>query len=1244
MPPRPALQVKRERPGSAIYLGKAASVSPNLQDITQSPQFSSAYPSLIDGTPPSLPDLPEPEPPSPSSSVRSSKSGLPSPPATNSTGSSTGDPATIAFRPRPLSLHSNNSSASTSSGSHHTTSMGSREDTGAEGDFDDDHDNENDNENDGDDTARLDRRLLGENSSNEALQRVRSLAQRNRLALDKLSSRLGSPSPARSNTPARSPAPSHASLTSSRLSQPPRQSHADHGRSGSETERESTHNSHSSSSHKHSVSMSSYSSSTTSPAASSQALDSPYGRLRHLSAPGSPNKARAASSTHTSTSSGSSHSPSRRRRHRASMASMSQLQLTDFSEEDDDEPGQRTATNTARDRGSRDRTLNERDLITQSALAAVASSRSSPLGTRRRAALPKEFRSDLMDDSPSPNPHAIEPLTPFRAGAGRAATVREVRQGTGISPRWSSDDYRNNHTTTSNQELSAAERKERRQSLRGGSAESALGSNLWSPGGRLAGEGLRAAGLGLKKDEEQLRGRPSADLFSDKGADQTSSPQDQLDDGRRRVLTERERDKQPARASTSMAHYQYLESPRELRPQRSAYPLTSPLAHRDPSLPRRDRDSLQLDRAGSALGRYNNNAGHHPPPATPAPAPHPATSAAHLMDRMSTGSPFGSRRYTTQLSSLSSSQNQTEHTRLLFDSLAMFENQLAKLPTTTGNASTGSSYADLSRNAQSVVYSAERLAAMLRSAGARATEAQVDVEVESTSTSRDSTTTTNAGLAEIYGKVASDYRENARTADELVRGITALLLGVGKVVKDFGAQSEFGSPAVHARHLSLGGIDDRRGSPDVVAGGDIGSTSSGRHSAASRRSWEHPTRDRDREREDTLRRLAGVGRSESVLARASPSTFQRLRDREEQLEAPPNVLEVTTKNPLASSTGSVVSNSARRLFTPREQREQALDAAASASGSGSGAARNIGMPTFDSQETVQAPQRYDYETSPTPASRKRPSTADATPDRRERARTLTPLSIPKPLPTLPSESLVRRQPSALANGATNHNTPENQSASTLRDRERRRATLRGAAGVGGGSGTADRPTFPAITTPSNATTQVTAHTVSNTPHGTRTSFPLLRTDSSKSTRSQVTFSRPTKVSVEETLTDLQQQYLDSERRRTAAAASSSELGTGTGGGPSLQQPSGSETEREREVKQKTLAGARAGARMSLGDQRDRDRDRATLGVIKRDSTAHAADRSAATTILQQQQQQQQATSSRLGRERRRTVTDIWPKE
>jgi len=46
MPPRPALQLKRELPGSAIYLDKNLSVTPNLQDLVQS---SSAYPSFVAG-------------------------------------------------------------------------------------------------------------------------------------------------------------------------------------------------------------------------------------------------------------------------------------------------------------------------------------------------------------------------------------------------------------------------------------------------------------------------------------------------------------------------------------------------------------------------------------------------------------------------------------------------------------------------------------------------------------------------------------------------------------------------------------------------------------------------------------------------------------------------------------------------------------------------------------------------------------------------------------------------------------------------------------------------------------------------------------------------------------------------------------------------------------------------------------------------------------------------------------------
>lgn len=214
MPPRPIVKPKNSRPSSAIFIGKG-SQSPLTQD----------YPHLAD-TPPGLPELPET--PSPSSSIGSHKSGLPSPPATNSTGSgSTGDPATIVIRDRPLSLHSNTSSgASTSTGSGtqpgHTpstpltlkrsmalapilhnsqhglghsrsssnTSTISRrgEDSG---DFDDDYEKENENnENDhesnfdGDDTARVDRRFLATATKDkefDALERAKSLAARNRL-------------------------------------------------------------------------------------------------------------------------------------------------------------------------------------------------------------------------------------------------------------------------------------------------------------------------------------------------------------------------------------------------------------------------------------------------------------------------------------------------------------------------------------------------------------------------------------------------------------------------------------------------------------------------------------------------------------------------------------------------------------------------------------------------------------------------------------------------------------------------------------------------------------------------------------------------------------------------------------------------------------------------------------------------------------------------------------------------------
>lgn len=151
MTPRPFISSSR-RPLSAIFLGSLPPKEDN-----------------------NLPDLPEP-PESPGAA--STSSGLPSPPATNSTGSgSTGDnksATTGSLRQRPpsyASLPMSNRNYDTPS----TPSKSSRT-------FDDD-DDENDNSNEEDDTARLDRShaMKSPNENLVALQRVKSLAERNRM-------------------------------------------------------------------------------------------------------------------------------------------------------------------------------------------------------------------------------------------------------------------------------------------------------------------------------------------------------------------------------------------------------------------------------------------------------------------------------------------------------------------------------------------------------------------------------------------------------------------------------------------------------------------------------------------------------------------------------------------------------------------------------------------------------------------------------------------------------------------------------------------------------------------------------------------------------------------------------------------------------------------------------------------------------------------------------------------------------
>ncbi|KAF9443898.1 hypothetical protein P691DRAFT_787393 [Macrolepiota fuliginosa MF-IS2] len=276
MPPRPSVASKASRPLSAIFIGNQSN---GTNSTNNNGHASSAS---ISSTP--LPDLPEP--PSPVSSVGS---GLPSPPATNSTGSgSTGDPGSVAARRPPASMASDSSRLSD------------------DPDIDEDH------------TMRL---KIGTNES--VLQRARSLAQRNKLQLDKIaSSRLGRASPAASHR--------HSMPDPSQVL------------SGSETEREND--------------SAVFNSTSTSSSSKSN-------RVRLSSAPSSPHRART---THSGTS-----SPTRRRK-RVSLA---------FDDSGDDENYER------------------RQDPQRAPTVSLNSAKKTSLGsTRRRSALPREFREGSSDD------------------------------------------------------------------------------------------------------------------------------------------------------------------------------------------------------------------------------------------------------------------------------------------------------------------------------------------------------------------------------------------------------------------------------------------------------------------------------------------------------------------------------------------------------------------------------------------------------------------------------------------------------------------------------------------------------------------------------------------------------------------------------------------------------------------------------------------------------------------------------
>ncbi|KAJ3787632.1 hypothetical protein GGU10DRAFT_385653 [Lentinula aff. detonsa] len=1100
-------------------------------------------------TPPGIPDLPEP--PSP---VSSTGSGLPSPPATNSTGSgSTGDPASIAVR-------STTRSATSMLNAHNIKEFHAAL-ADDPPDDDDDDDYRNDYENEGDDTARLNRRhSLKSVSVNEnilAIQRALTLKERTRMTIDKLSSYSR-------NTPS----PSTHTRSSDSSSSTSRHRLLEQAHSGSETERE--------------------------PINSSPPPSTPrFNRTRLISAPTSPGKSLLKTKQDNPASSNSSDSSARAHK-RASMASSDFAEVTH---------GRRIRSPDGYEGSQTSKRISD---VSQAALAAVASTRgriSPTSSTKKRQPLPKEFfnastsssasgsastppgsrRGSLSSSNTLDNgrfstelstPHQLSrpsstmkhlqlsprqqknlnnalthsalqhPSSDPRPNMGGSSTLRRHQTG----GRWVSEDMSVASLRIDREQdgyyQDVVYPKGRRQTLRtGGSADSAL---TVGAGRSLVGEGLKAAGL-RSGGTVGRRG----DIFDE------NTPL------REKVARDRERTQRSERIERSISRTGIRSQSRigwEDDDDDDDSQFTNTRSRANGTDVRTRAGTIVGLRASTSmaiLDREPEGVGGEPEPRTAPPHLKSYKSSydlvvgqeAPLRKTIDLGkdsikdrevryapSPFGSTR--RFISNTTSNAVEASHPNVpdRSDHNRLLHDSLHMFENHVTRVPSTSS-----ATANDLLRNAQNIAGAAEKLNLMTRVAMsnaLDAQINAEVDGRSSDQ-----AADIWRTVGADYRDQMRVSDELVRSVTDFLLGVGRAIKDI-----TGGRDGHGRSISADEFGGRLTRNSI--GSDGGSTGSGRRSEESRKSWG-----------DDMKRLStDPKRSESVLS-GRPLSVLNIRDH----ETPPSL-----RSRLPNGNGNI-----SRLQD-----------------SGRG-----GMGTFDSQETLHA---VAFDPSPTPAARQSNRNQDRPGANLDRARTLPPLSIPKPLAQAQpaSESLVRRQTQTPASSASRRR-PTTASSNTVRG------------------------PFP-LSSPNIPTTALTPHTVSNSD---RQGFPVLRSDSGSGSgkssaatpRSTVTFSRSSTVSA---LTGLQQQQqlADQQRQRKRTQSNSSASGAEAVDRAFrvIRTTSGSETER--------------GPARTIGRQGDRSRI-SLDGSGTLNGNVHPADRSAATSIL----------ANSKPRERRKTVVDMWPR-
>lgn len=183
----------------------------------------------------------------------------------------------------------------------------------------------------------------------------------------------------------------------------------------------------------------------------------------------------------------------------------------------------------------------------------------------------------------------------------------------------------------------------------------------------------------------------------------------------------------------------------------------------------RNIQHIMTSRPGTSSGTYLDDG-----PRTAPPALRPYRSMATGLMTPSGSGTVRERGVTPVTPAAFVSAASTEHVRLMLESFAMFESNLARLESSPAGG--GSAVAELLQNADIVVHASQNLNTLLRRATAGALSEQIEAEVEDKS----------GPEMEIWKAAGGEFRDALRVSDELVRSMTNLLLGVGRVLKERG--------------------------------------------------------------------------------------------------------------------------------------------------------------------------------------------------------------------------------------------------------------------------------------------------------------------------------------------------------------------------------------------------------------------------------------------------------------------------